>query len=54
MQTLTLKLKNGSIIKGKAIMHFMLAETFNISFDDIVDVGFRVKDRYVWCNRAPH
>ena len=54
MQTLLLKLKDGKIIKGHSPMHFMLAEENEIDFDDIVDVGFITKGRFVWCNRKPH
>jgi hypothetical protein len=54
MATLTLRLKDGTIIKGKAPMHFMLAEQKGIAFDEIIDVGFITKGRMVWCNRKPH
>jgi hypothetical protein len=54
MSILLLKLKNGKVIKGKAVLHFQLAEAMGIDFDDIVDVGFVSHDRYIWCNRKPH
>jgi len=54
MHILTLKLKDGSIVKGEAILHFQLAEEMNIDFDEIVDVGFITRGRIVWLHRKPH
>jgi len=54
MPELTLKLRDGTIIRGKSPLHFMLAEKLGVAFDDIVDVGFITKGRVIWCNRKPH
>ena len=54
MPKLALKLKNGVIIEGNAPMHFMLAESRGIAFENIIDVGIYTKGRLVWCNRKPH
>lgn len=54
MTTLLLKLKDGTIIKGKAVAHCLLAEKHEIDFNDIVAVGFLIKDRELWDNRKPH
>ncbi len=54
MNKLIIKTKNGKTYGATLPMHFMVAEKYNIEFDDIIDVGFETRGRVVWCNRKPH
>lgn len=54
MNMLLIKLKDGQVIEDKLSLHILIIEKYGIDIKDVINVGFKTKERIIWCNRRPH
>ena len=54
MPELLIQTKNGKIYRAQLPVNFMVAEKYDLDFDEILKVGFVTKNREVWVERKPH